>query len=142
MSARKTGVALAPVAALALLAASCDDGGGSSSCPPPGLGACDPLDGRCCTSGEHCVVTYAGGSFSTSCLGGTPAADEGGSCQPTATSGASACAAGLVCLQVTGVDPGPVCHALCRSGADCSGTDRCGQDLSGLDGIDACVPGS
>lgn len=131
-------VRLLPLLALTVAAVhpACD-GGESDLCPPAGFGVCDPLEDRCCAATEHCILGYSAGSFFDHCIGGAPEAAAGASCNPPATSGPNACAAGLVCLLVTGVDPAPVCHALCRTSDDCA-VGTCSQELSGVP-ISACV---
>ena len=114
------------------------DGEDPNACPPAGLDVCDPVEQRCCDPGEYCTVRYNRGTFGDVCFGGVPEAGDGDPCQPSATGGAAACAGGLVCLQITGVDTEAVCHGLCRSSDDCT-SGSCSYDLSGISGVRACV---
>lgn len=106
-------------------------------CPPAGLSRCDPIEQTCCEAGESCLLYYSGGGYIDTCLGAGGELTEGEPCVHTATSGASACAEGLTCVQVTGVDPQPVCRAICRSDEDCP-SGACDVDLPGVGRLSAC----
>jgi hypothetical protein len=109
------------------------------ACPPAGLSLCDPVERRCCESGSYCFLRWTSGTFAEACVGGSPTAASGEACQPYATDGQQACSEGLVCLQVTGVDAQPVCHALCRDDSECEG-GRCSEGLPGISALRACIP--
>lgn len=119
----------------ALLIGCADD---EASCPPNGLNRCDPIEQTCCEAGESCVLYYSAGSYLDTCVGSGGELAAGEACQYTATSGATACADGLICLQVSGVDAQPICRELCRRDSDCSSGD-CEVELPGVRGISGCL---